>query len=76
MSPMPGPSSTKPILTPLRPSSDVTTSMRASPAAAVNQGVAGELAGRGHHLGLVDQGKPAFLGYHPHLLPNTDDVIA
>ena len=73
---MPGPSSVKPILTPLLPSADVTTSTRASAAAAVHQGVAGQLAGRRHHLGLVHQGQAALGRDHPHLLPDADDVVS
>src|SRR6185437_13944715 len=45
-------------------------------AAAVYQGVAGQLAGCRHHLGLVHQGQASLGRYHPHLLPNADDVVS
>src|ERR1700678_2003563 len=45
-------------------------------AAAVHQGIAGQFAGRGHHLGLVHQGEAAFRGQDPYSLPNTHHVVS
>ena len=53
----------------------VTSSTSARAAAAVHQGVAGQLAGRGDQLGLVDQRELRGDGQRAHRLAHPDDVV-
>ena len=74
MSAIPGPLSSKVRRSPRRaPSSSDFDGDRA--AAAVLDGVARQLARRGHDLGLIDQVEPELDGPLPHRLADRDDVL-